>query len=155
MLCWIKLYGVLTFYLYENFRYLFCQKNKWWYISFIKLLLSYRRKKDTYLAQRTQFMCWLNENKNFCLWTAQTLTVLSSEAVTMDWPSLEKWTLLTVAVWALNAVDSPLLKLREKNFVNTKMQREQQNRRPRSCILNSLCLIQTCLLFPENCIYWK
>lgn len=37
------------------------------------------------------------------------MTVLSSEAVTKDWPSLQKWTLLTVAVCARNAVDSPLL----------------------------------------------
>jgi len=23
-----------------------------------------------YLADRTQFICWFNENWNFCLWTA-------------------------------------------------------------------------------------
>lgn len=76
----------------------------------------YLPKICTYLAQRTQFMCWLSENKNFCLWTIHTLTVLSSEAVTKDWPSLEKWTLLTVAVWALNTVDSPLLYRRKQHF---------------------------------------
>lgn len=73
-------------------------------------------ERCTYLAQRTQFMCWLSENKNFCLWTVHTLIVLSSEAVTKDWPSLEKWTLLTVAVWALNTVDSPLLYRRKEHF---------------------------------------
>ena len=35
--------------------------------------------------------------------------VLSSEDVSRDWPSSEKSTLLTVAVWALNTVDSHLL----------------------------------------------
>lgn len=70
----------------------------------------------THLAQRTQLMCWFNENRNFCLWTVHTLIVLSSEAVTKDWPSLEKWTLLTVPVWALNTVDSPLLHKREELF---------------------------------------
>lgn len=73
-------------------------------------------ESHTHLAQRTQLMCWLSENRNFCLWTVHTLTVLSSEAVTKDWPSLEKWTLLTVAVWALNTVDSPLLHKREELF---------------------------------------
>lgn len=61
------------------------------------------------MAQRTQLMCWLRENRNFWRWVDHTLTVLSSEAVTRDWPSLQKWTLLTVAVWARNTVDSPLL----------------------------------------------
>ena len=65
----------------------------------------------TYFAQRTQFMCWVREKRNFCRWTAQTLTVLSSEAVTRDWPSLEKLTLRTVPVCALNTVDSPFLKV--------------------------------------------
>lgn len=72
----------------------------------------------TYFAQRTQFMCWVREKRNFCRWTAQTLTVLSSEAVTRDWPSLEKLTLRTVPVCALNTVDSPFLKgrkYRERN----------------------------------------
>ena len=76
----------------------------------------YLSESCTYLAQRTQFMCWLSENRNFCLWTVHTLTVLSSEAVTKDWPSLEKLTLLTVAVWALNTVDSPLLYRRKEHF---------------------------------------
>ncbi len=38
-----------------------------------------------------------------------TLIVLSSEEVSNDKPSLEKSTLLTVAVWALNTVLSPFL----------------------------------------------
>ena len=38
-----------------------------------------------------------------------TLTVLSSEAVNSDCPSLAKSTHRTEAVWALNTVDSPLL----------------------------------------------
>lgn len=64
---------------------------------------------SAYLAQRTQLMCWLREKRNFCLWTVQTLMVLSSEAVTRVCPSLEKLTLRTEAVWALNDVDSAFL----------------------------------------------
>lgn len=62
-----------------------------------------------YLAQRTQLMCWLREKRNFCLWTVQTLMVLSSEAVTRVCPSPEKLTLRTEAVWALKDVDSAFL----------------------------------------------
>lgn len=62
-----------------------------------------------YLAQRTQLMCWLREKRNFCRWTAHTLMVLSSEAVTRVCPSPEKLTLRTEAVWALKNVDSPFL----------------------------------------------
>lgn len=62
-----------------------------------------------YLAQRTQLMCWLREKRNFCLWTAHTLMVLSSEAVTRVCPSDEKLTLRTEAVWALKNVDSAFL----------------------------------------------
>lgn len=63
----------------------------------------------SYLAQRTQLVCWLREKINFCLWTVHTLIVLSSEAVTRVCPSPEKLTLRTVAVWALKAVDSAFL----------------------------------------------
>lgn len=52
----------------------------------------------TYLAQRTQLMCWLREKRNLCLWTVHTLMVLSSEAVTRVCPSPEKLTLRTEAV---------------------------------------------------------
>lgn len=65
--------------------------------------------KDSYLAHRTQLMCWLRENRNFCLWTVHNLTVLSSEAVTIVCPSPEKLTLRTVAVWALKTVESAFL----------------------------------------------
>lgn len=44
-----------------------------------------------------------------CRWTLHTLTDLSSDAVTSLWPSWEKATLRTAAVWALNTVDSPFL----------------------------------------------
>lgn len=63
----------------------------------------------SYLAQRTQLMCWLREKRNFCLCVVHTLIVLSSEAVTRVCPSPEKLTLRTVAVWALNTVDSAFL----------------------------------------------
>ena len=49
-----------------------------------------------------------------------TLTVLSSDAVQIDWPSAEKSTQRTVAVWALNTVDSPLLgRKTHQNFITT------------------------------------
>lgn len=70
---------------------------------------------SAYLAQRTQLMCWLREKRNFCLWTVQTLMVLSSEAVTRVCPSPEKLTLRTEAVWALNDVDSAFLQV----YINT------------------------------------
>lgn len=47
---------------------------------------------------------------NRCRCTLHTFTDLSSEAVTSRCPSAEKLTLRTVAVCALNTVDSPLLK---------------------------------------------
>lgn len=62
-----------------------------------------------YLAQRTQLICRLREKRNFCLWTVQSLMVLSSEAVTRVCPSPEKLTLRTEAVWALKDVDSAFL----------------------------------------------
>lgn len=62
-----------------------------------------------YLAQRTQLVCWLRELTKHWRWTLHTLTDLSSEAVTSLWPSWEKATLRTAAVWALNTVDSPFL----------------------------------------------
>lgn len=62
-------------------------------------------------------MCWLREKRNFCLWTVQTLRVLSSEAVTKVCPSPEKLTLRTVPVWARNTVDSPLLKGRNRGIM--------------------------------------
>lgn len=62
-----------------------------------------------YLAQRTQLICRLREKRNFCLWTVQTLMVLSSEAVTRVCPSPEKLTLRTEAVWARKDVDSAFL----------------------------------------------
>lgn len=64
----------------------------------------------TNFAQRTQLMCRLKEKRNFCRWTVHTFTVLSSDAVTNVCPSLQKFTLRTVPVWALNTLDSPLLK---------------------------------------------
>lgn len=62
-----------------------------------------------YLAQRTQLVCWLSEERKHWRGTLQTFTVLSSDAVANLWPSREKWTLRTAAVWALNTLDSPLL----------------------------------------------
>lgn len=77
--------------------------------GFTKPLNNKITHKLSYLAQRTQFVCRLREKRNFLLSTPHTFTVLSSEAVTSRWPSLEKWTLRTLAVWALNTVDSPFL----------------------------------------------
>lgn len=91
-----------------------CYTRQWCSVSALGNKSLSHTETSTYLAQRTQFMCWLSENRNFCLWTVHTLIVLSSEAVTKDWPSLEKWTLLTVPVWALKTVDSPLLYRRKK-----------------------------------------
>ena len=45
-----------------------------------------------------------------------TFIVLSSDDVNNVCPSLEKSTLLTVAVWALKTVDSPFLK-HKKNLI--------------------------------------
>ena len=72
----------------------------------------------SYLAQRTQLMCWLREKRNFCLCTVHTLMVLSSDAVTSDCPSAEKLTLRTVPMWARNDVDSAFLHKPHKTYYN-------------------------------------
>lgn len=86
---------------------------------------------SAYLAQRTQLMCWLREKRNFCLWTVQTLMVLSSEAVTRVCPSLEKLTLRTEAVWALKDVDSAFLCI----YINTETHKIEKHSKTYMCFL--------------------
>lgn len=69
------------------------------------------RKLHTYLAQRTQCVCRYKEYKKRWRNMFHTLIDLSSEAVARNWPSAEKSTLRTGAVWALNSEDFPLLEM--------------------------------------------
>lgn len=68
-------------------------------------------KPCTYLAQRTQCVCRYKEYKKRWRYMFHTLIDLSSEAVARNWPSAEKSTLRTGAVWALNSEDFPLLEI--------------------------------------------
>lgn len=65
----------------------------------------------TYLAQRTQWVCRYKEYKKRWRCIFHTLMDLSSEAVTRNWPSAEKFTLRTGPVCALNSEDFPLLEM--------------------------------------------
>ena len=74
-------------------------------------------KLCTYLAQRTQCVCRYKEYKKRWRYMFHTLIDLSSEAVARNWPSAEKSTLRTGAVWALNSEDFPLLEINSLIFI--------------------------------------
>lgn len=75
----------------------------------VVLLLYKEDKNNTYLAQQTQWVCWNRENKRHGWRTLHIFIDLSLDAETRKWPSWEKLTLRTDAVWPFSTDDSPWL----------------------------------------------
>lgn len=83
-----------------------------------------------------------------------TFKVLSSEAVTRNWPSLEKSTLLTVAVWALKTVLSPFLKFvcnSQNKYHSQKNTQQGKHGIQQSGGLNKELNVNSCITFSTPC----
>lgn len=89
------------------------------------VLLLCKEDKNTYLAQRTQWECSNRLNRRCWCRTLHIFIDLSLDAETMKWPSCEKLTLRTDAVWPFSTDDSPWLGENKKANTNTHTNKTQ------------------------------